>query len=91
MDIDQVDAFLTAWSEDAHFMRAQPGCLSAQTHRGVGGSGLFMNYAVWESVQAFRTAFGSPEFQSKLAGYPPGATASPCILRKIAVEGVCVA
>jgi len=50
-----------------------------------------MNYAVWQSVAAFRTAFTSPKFQTKLAAYPDHVTISPHLFRKVAVDGVCVA
>jgi hypothetical protein len=36
-------------------------------HRGVGGSCVFINYAVWESPQQFKEAFNRPEFKSKLS------------------------
>jgi hypothetical protein len=52
---------------------------------------VFLNYAVWESVEAFRTAFGRPEFRSRLAQYPDSVVASPHLFEKIAVRGICVA
>ena len=88
---DEVDALMAAWAEDAKYFKAQPGFISAQLHRGIAGSGTFMNYAVWESVGAFRAAFTSPEFQAKLAAYPDGATISPHLFRKVAVDGICIA
>jgi hypothetical protein len=42
------------------------------------------------STAHFRQAFTNPEFQSKLAEYPPSAIASPHLFRKTAVEGICV-
>jgi hypothetical protein len=50
---------------------------------------VFLNYAVWESVAAFRAAFSQPEFQQALSKYPDSAVASPHLFRKIAVPGVC--
>jgi heme-degrading monooxygenase HmoA len=87
---EQADALLAAWADDARFFRGQPGFISTQLHRGIAGSGTFMNYAIWESVGAFRAAFGSPEFRTKLAQYPDTAIASPHLFRKVAVEGLCV-
>jgi len=52
---------------------------------------VFLNYAVWESVEAFRTAFGRPEFRSRLAQYPDSVVASPHLFEKLAVPGICVA
>jgi heme-degrading monooxygenase HmoA len=42
------DALLAAWEHDANWMKRQPGYLSTQLHRGVGGNCTFLNYAVWE-------------------------------------------
>ncbi len=88
---DEVEALLTAWADDANFFKAQPGFISAQLHRGIGGSGAFMNYAAWQSVRTFQAAFTSPEFQAKLEGYPEHATISPHLFRKVTVDGICVA
>jgi len=82
--------FLKAW-HDAVFMKRRPGFISTQLHRAVGESPTYLNYAVWESTAHFRQAFTNPEFQSKLAGYPPSAVASPHLFRKIAVPDICVA
>ena len=51
---------------------------------------MFFNYAVWESVEHFKRAFGNPEFQAKMKDYPPSAHASPHLFKKVAVLGVCV-
>jgi heme-degrading monooxygenase HmoA len=69
----------------------QPGFISAQLHRGIGGSRVFVNYAVWESTAHFKRAFTNPEFQSRLGQYPPSAVASPHLFSKVAVPGMCVA
>ena len=83
--------FLDAWHNDAVFMKGQPGFISTQLHRGVAGSGAFLNFAVWESVAHFRAAFANPEFRARLAEYPESATASPHLFRPVAVPGICVA
>lgn len=88
---DEAEALLAAWREDSHVMKRQPGFISAQLHRGLEGSGVFVNVAVWESVAAFRNAFGNPEFQSKLGHYPASAVASPHLFRRVAVDNVCTA
>ncbi len=87
----QVSALLAAWADDAAWMREQPGYIRTQLHRGVAGSTTFVNVAVWESARALGAAFGSPAFQSRLAHYPDGATASPHVFTKLAVPGICVA
>lgn len=84
------DALMAAWADDAAFFKQQPGFISAQLHRGIGDSGVFLNYAVWESVSAFRAAFEHPEFRRRLAQYPGSAVASPHLFEKVAVPGVCL-
>ena len=89
---EEVQAFLLAWADDAAFFKQQPGFISTQLHRGIGGSsGVFINYAVWESVAHFRQALGQPEFQEALKNYPPGAVGSPHLFEKVAVPNICVA
>ncbi len=51
---------------------------------------MFFNYAVWESVTAFRDAFSDPEFQATFARYPASTVASPHLFQKMAVRGICV-
>jgi len=85
-----VERFLAAWSADAGIMKRQPGFISTQLHRGIGGSSVFLNCAVWESPAHFKRAFANPEFQSRLKDYPASAVASPHLFRKVAVDGVCV-
>jgi heme-degrading monooxygenase HmoA len=88
---EDVDQFLVAWGVDANLMKRQPGLVFTQLHRGIGGSTVFLNYAVWESATHFKRAFGNAEFQSQLKDYPSSAVASPHLFRKIAVPGICVA
>jgi quinol monooxygenase YgiN len=87
---DEVDQLLAAWASDAAVMRAQPGYISTQLHRGIGGSCVFLNHAVWESTEHFARAFANPEFQRQLGHYPSSSTAEPHLFRKVAVAGVCV-
>ena len=85
-----VDALLSAWAQDAAYLKTKPGYIATQLHRGIGGSTTFVNVAVWESVSAFRAAFGDPEFQATFANYPESAVASPHLFQKVAVPGICV-
>ncbi len=82
---------LAVWAADAAIMKGQPGFISTQLHRGIAGSGTFLNYAVWEIVAHFRAAFSNPEFQAQLPHYPESVTASPHLFRQTAVPGICVA
>jgi heme-degrading monooxygenase HmoA len=88
---EEADQLLAAWAADAAIMKRQPGFISTQLHRGVAGSGAFLNFAVWESVAHFRAAFANPEFRARLAGDPKSAKASPHLFRPVAVPGICVA
>ena len=87
---EDADQLLAAWAADAAYLKTKPGFISTQLHRGVAGSGVFFNYAVWESVEAFRNAFGDPHFQATFAQYPDSTVASPHLFQKVAVPGICV-
>lgn len=87
---DDAEQFLKRWAEDAAIMKRQPGFISAQLHKGVGGSRVFLNYTVWESVADFKRAFNNPEFRANIESYPPSVVASPHLFQKIAVPRICV-
>jgi len=87
---EEADKFLKAWAEDAAYFKQRPGFISTQLHRGLGGSSVFVNYAVWESTEHFKNAVNSPEFKSNLADYPDSTIASPHLFEKVAVPGICV-
>lgn len=86
-----IPLMMSAWEKDANWMKQQPGFLSTQLHRAIGGSHMFMNYAVWESVDSFRLAFTHPDFVSALAAYPSSAVAQPHLFAKVAVPNLCAA
>jgi len=85
-----IPSLLEAWEADANWMKQQPGYISTQLHRGIAGSTVFMNYAVWESVAHFRAAFTHPEFKKALEHYPPTAVASPHLFTRLTVPNLCV-
>ena len=87
---EDVDQLLKAWAADAAYLKQKPGFISTQLHRGIGGSCVFVNYTVWESVEHFKQASRDPAFKSTLAGYPGSTVTSPHLFRKVAVSGVCV-
>ena len=91
VDAAEEAALLKAWAHDADFMKAQPGYISTQLHRGIAGSSTFLNYAVWQDVESFRAAFSNPEFQRRIADYPESAVARPHLFQKLAVANHCVA
>ena len=88
---DDAARFIEAWTDDAAFMKQQPGFISAQLHQGTAGSATFVNVAVWESARALGQAFSSPEFQARVARYPDSTVAAPHVFKKVAVPGICVA
>jgi quinol monooxygenase YgiN len=51
---EDVDQLLRAWAADAAYFKQQPGFISTQLHRGIGGSCVFINYAVWESTGHYK-------------------------------------
>lgn len=85
-----VPALLGAWEADANWMKQQPGYISTQLHRGIGGSTVLMNYAIWESVAHFRAAFTHPDFKTALGHYPSSTVASPHLFERLTVPNLCV-
>ena len=90
--LDKADEqnFLKVWQDDAAFMKRQPGFISTQLHRAIGDSPTYLNYAVWESIAAFKDAFTNPGFLAKLSTYPASTVATPHLFQKVAVPDICV-
>lgn len=86
---EDITALMKAWENDANWMKKQPGYISTQLHKGIAGSTVFMNYAVWESVEHFRNAFSHPDFQKAMEEYPSSAVASPHLFSHVAVPNLC--
>lgn len=74
---EDADQLIKAWNADAAFQRTQPGFVSTQLQRGTEGSGIFIDYAWWESGDAFRKCFFDPSFNERLKMYPENGTISP--------------
>lgn len=91
VDPADTDALLAAWEHDANWMKSQSGYISTQLHRGIAGSCVFLNYAVWESVAHFRAAFTHPDFASALGAYPSSTVAQPHLFSRVAVPNLCAA
>jgi len=85
-----IPALIEAWTADANWMKQQPGYISTQLHRGIAGSTVFMNYAIWESVEHFRAAFNHPDFKKALEHYPSSAIASPHLFTRLTVPNLYV-
>ena len=91
---DKVEQFLNDWTEDASAFKRQQGFVSAQLHKGVGKSSVFVNYAVWESMEAYKEAVNkivfSSEPQSQFLKYDDNSLViSPHLFKKVAVPGIC--
>jgi heme-degrading monooxygenase HmoA len=91
----KVEQFLKDWGEDATNFKQQPGFISAQLHKGIGKSSVFINYAVWESMEHYKKAINKMLFRSKsrspLLKYDDESLVlSPHLFKKIAVPGICV-
>ncbi|MGJ7511222.1 antibiotic biosynthesis monooxygenase family protein [Variovorax sp. GT1P44] len=87
---EDIPALLKAWETDANWMKAQPGYISTQMHQGIGGSTVFINYALWESVAHFRAAFSDPKFKQALDHYPSSAVSSLNLFKRLTVPNLCV-
>ena len=91
VDPEDFDKFLKAWATEAEKFKQQPGFISTQLHRGIAGSGTFVNYAVWESAALFKRAVNTViNSQDRMSAYPASIVASPHLFKKVAVPGICV-
>jgi quinol monooxygenase YgiN len=91
---NKVEQFLKDWGDDAINIKQQPGFISAQLHKGIGQSSVFINYAVWESMEHYKQAINkmlfTPESQSPLLKYDDESLViSPHLFKKVAVPGIC--
>ena len=94
VDQDKVEHFLKDWAEDAARFKQQSGFISTQLHKGIGKSSVFINYAVWESIECYKEAINklvfSSETQSELLKYDNSLVISPHLFKKVAIPGICV-
>ena len=88
---EEFDQFLKGWATEAKKFKEQPGFISTQLHKGIGGSGTFVNYAVWESAAHFKEAVMKVmDPQDRMSAYPQSTVASPHLFKKVAIPGICV-
>jgi quinol monooxygenase YgiN len=78
---DDVDEFSKAWEADAMYFKSQPGLISVQLHKGIGGSSTFINYEVWESTTQLKKAVNNTDLQTMLSKYPASTVISPHIFK----------
>ena len=88
---EEFDQFLKGWAMEAEKFKQQPGYISTQLHKGIGKSGIFINYAVWESITHFKKAVTNIiNPQDPVSAFPPSTIASPHLFKKMAIPGLCV-
>jgi heme-degrading monooxygenase HmoA len=88
---EEFDQFLKGWASEAERFKEQPGFISTQLHKGIGGSGTFVNYAVWETAIHFKNAVNKVmDPNNRMSAYPRSTVASPHLFKKVAVPGICV-
>jgi quinol monooxygenase YgiN len=91
VDPEEFDLFLKAWAAETEKFKEQPGFISTQLYKGIGGSGTFIIYAIWESAEHFKRAVNRVmDPQDRLSAFPPSTVASPHLFKKVAVPGICV-
>jgi quinol monooxygenase YgiN len=91
VDPKEFDQFLKGYTADSEEFKQLPGFISTQLHKGIGGSGTFVNYAVWESAAHFKRAVNNVmNPNDRLSAFPASTVASPHLFKKVAVPGICV-
>lgn len=91
VDPQELDQFLKGWAIEAEKFKEQPGFILTQLHKGIGESGTFINYAVWESAAQFKAAVNNVMNPlDRMSAYPPSTVASPHLFKKVAIPGICV-
>lgn len=90
LDPADISQFLAGWRIHAAYMKARPGYISTQLHRGIGSSATFVNVAVWESTSHLRAAVADPNFKKTTESYPDSVESSPHLFTKQASPGICL-
>ena len=91
---DKTEQFVKDWGEDAINFKKQPGFISAQLNKGIGKSSIFINYAIWESLEHYKEAinkllFSSETHTSPLLKYDDSSLVmSPHLFKKVDVPGI---
>jgi heme-degrading monooxygenase HmoA len=91
---DKTEQFVKDWGEDAINFKKQSGFISAQLHKGVGKSSVYINYAIWESLEHYKEAinkllFSSETHTSPLLKYDDSSLVmSPHLFKKVDVPGI---
>jgi len=84
--------FLKIWKENATNFKREPGFISAQLHKGIGKSTVFISYAVWESPKHVKNAADKvlgPDLELVISKFPDSLVHSSHLFKKVAVPGIC--
>ncbi len=92
---NKVEQFLKDWEEDATNFNNNQDLFLHNCIKGFGKSSVFINYAVWESIEHYKKAINkilfSSESQWPLLKYDDESLViSPHLFKKIAISGICV-
>jgi heme-degrading monooxygenase HmoA len=66
------EEFLNLWNHAASLLTDKPGFIESRLHRSLGPDARFhfINFALWESPEAFQRAVAQPEFQELEKKWP---------------------
>jgi quinol monooxygenase YgiN len=84
------DKFVKTWTLAAEISKKTSGVISAQLHKGIAGSRVWVSTHVFESTEAIRQQYSNPDFPKKLSEYPDRIVTSSHVFKKVAVPGICV-
>jgi quinol monooxygenase YgiN len=84
------DKFVKTWASAAEISKKTSGVISAQLHKGIAGSRVWISTHVFESTEAIRQQYSNPDFPKKLSEYPDRIVTSSHVFKKVAVPGICV-
>jgi quinol monooxygenase YgiN len=84
------DKFLKTWTLAAEISKKTSGVISAQLHKGIAGSRVWISTHVFESTETIRQQYSNPDFPKKLSEYPDRIVTSSHVFKKVAVPGICV-
>ena len=65
-----LDSFLERWNALNGYMKQQPGFISAELSRNPIGHPNWVMSEKWESLEAYKAAVSSEEFQSLIENFP---------------------
>jgi len=88
---EEFDQFLKGWADEAEKLKKQPGFISAQLHKGIGGSSTFINYMVWKSATLLKSAINNvTNPNDRPSTFPASTVVSPRLFKKVVVPEICV-